>query len=343
MTILDRFISLNIIPIWLYRILIRILIFKKLKHEKTLFNFRGKNNQPMIDFLSQGPLATHTDDANDQHYCVPPNFFQAVLGKHLKYSCCYWDKTCQSLSEAEHAMLELSITRAKIEDGNSILELGCGWGSLTLFMAKKFPNSTITAMSNSPDQKRYIEEQISIHKLTNVTIVTANITDFTTEQTFDRIISIEMFEHLSNYQLLFEKLNSWLNSKGFIFIHIFGHKHISYPFLNNKSTDWMARHFFSGGIMPSESLLTYFENDLLIANKWRVNGIHYQKTANAWLKNLLLKKNELLTLFSDTYGPSQLNQKWSGWTVFFIACAELFGFNKGNDYMVFHYLLRKKI
>tara|TARA_Y100001970_G_C14221937_1_gene853218 strand:- start:441 stop:1475 length:1035 start_codon:yes stop_codon:yes gene_type:complete len=340
---IDRAISLNIIPIWLYRIIIRFLISKKIKSETTLFKRRGRNNQSMITFLSKGPIATHTHEANEQHYCVPPHFFQSVLGPHLKYSCCYWDKTCDSLSEAELAMLELSIERSKIEDGHTILELGCGWGSLTLLMAKKFPNSSILAMSNSSEQKQYIEEQLTINDMSNVQVITENIADFCPDQTFDRIVSIEMFEHLSNYKLLFEKLNTWLNYDGYIFVHIFGHKYISYPFVNKSSTDWMARHFFSGGVMPSESLFTYFENELLIANKWRVNGVHYQKTANAWLKNLVEKKQDLFMLFKDTYGPSELKQKWSGWVVFFIACAELFGFNKGNDYMVFHYLIRKKI
>ena len=343
MTWIDRLITFNIIPIWLYRLIIRFLVFKKVRRELALYYHRGKDNQSMVSFLSQGALATHTQDANEQHYCVPPKFFQSVLGDHLKYSCCYWDKDCKSLSDAEQAMLELTVFRSKIEDGHRILELGCGWGSLTLFMAKQFPNSTILAMSNSSEQKDYIESQLSLHNLNNVTVITENITEFSTDETFDRIISIEMFEHLSNYQLLFEKLNTWLHRDGYIFIHIFGHKYISYPFVNQSATDWIARHFFSGGVMPSESLFSYFEKDLLIAHKWRVNGTHYQKTANAWLNNLVQQKKELFTLFNDTYGHSELKKKWSGWTVFFIACAELFGFNKGNDYMVFHYLLRKKI
>ena len=340
---IDRIIALNIIPIWIYRVVIRLLVSKKISAETKLFNLRGRNNHLMIKFLSQGPLATHTDEVNEQHYMVPPNFFKSVLGSNLKYSCCYWDKTCSSLSEAEEAMLELTVERAKIKDGQTILELGCGWGSLTLYMAKKFPNSSIIAMSNSAEQRKYILEQLAIHKLTNVTIITENIINFSTDQTFDRIVSIEMFEHLSNYKLLFEKLDSWLKKDGYIFVHIFGHKHISYPFVNKSSTDWIARNFFTGGIMPSESLLTYFEKELLIANKWRINGQHYQKTANAWLNNLIQKKDDLFELFKDRYGSQELNQKWAGWKVLFIACAELFGFNKGNDYMVFHYLIRKKI
>ena len=340
---LDRLIGLNIIPIWLYRFCIRYLISKKLKYETNLFNLRGKNNQSMIKFLSQGPLATHTADANQQHYSVPPSFFKSVLGNHLKYSCCFWDKDCKNLNDAEKLMLELTVERAKIEDGNTILELGCGWGSLTIFMAKKFPNSKIIAMSNSPEQKQFIDTQLQLHNLNNVEIITENIIDFDPQKQFDRIISIEMFEHLSNYKLLFDKLNSWLHNDGYIFIHIFGHKYVSYPFVNKSSTDWMARNFFTGGIMPSETLFSYFENELLIANQWQVNGVHYQKTANAWLDNMLNKKSELFKLLKDTYGSSAIKQKWSGWTVFFIACAELFGFNKGNDFMVFHYLIRKKI
>ena len=343
MTLFDKIIMQPFIPNWLFRVAIRYLVGKKLTTETYLHSIDNGRLTSMIKFLSHGPLATDTSTANDQHYCVPPAFFKLALGQRLKYSSGFFSDSAKTLNEAETDMLELTVSRARIEDGNSILELGCGWGSLTLFMAQKFPNSSIVAMSNSVEQKTYIDQYCLQHDINNVTVITANIQDFEPDKQFDRIISIEMFEHLSNYKLLFKKLNSWLEPTGHLFIHVFGHKQYTYRFTNTSTTDWMARHFFTGGIMPSEKLFSYFDNDFFIAKQWQVNGQHYNRTCNAWLANIMQQKDAVIKLFEKTYGTNLAPTKWVAWRIFFIACAELFGYKKGTEWMVFHYILKKKL
>ena len=339
----DSLIALPIYPEWFLRFVIRILVRKKHRLETKNQSVQGNSYTNIVNMLSEGQLATDFDSSNDQHYEVSTNFFKKVLGDNLKYSCALWTEKTTSLSDAEEAMLALYCDRAQIKNGQEILELGCGWGSLSLYMAKKFPKSKITAMSSSNQQRLHIESQKKAFNLTNLNVITKDINEFDSGQVYDRIVSIEMFEHLSNYKLLFEKLQNWLKNDGAIFIHVFGHKKFAYQFVNKDVTDWMSRNFFTGGVMPSERLFSYFENQLFIVNQWRVPGIHYMKTANEWVVNMRKNKNKILEILSQDYPENSPILKYNAWKIFFLACAELFGFNKGNDWMVFHYLMKKKI
>lgn len=338
----DSLIALPIYPEWFLRFVIRILLAKKHRTETKNQVIQGNSYTKIVNTLSEGKLATDFDSSNAQHYEMSTNFFQSALGDHLKYSCALWTEKVTSLTDAEEAMLALYCDRAQIKNGQQILELGCGWGSLSLYMAKKFPKSSITAMSSSNQQRLYIESEKKKFKLTNLEVITKDINTFKPDFSYDRIVSIEMFEHLSNYKLLFEKLQSWLNHDGALFIHVFGHKKFAYQFMNNDVTDWMSRNFFTGGVMPSERLFSYFQNQLFIVNQWRVSGLHYQKTANEWVKNMRKNKTKILEILSKDYPESSSVLKYNTWKIFFLACAELFGFNKGNDWMVFHYLMKKR-
>ena len=340
--LVDSLIALPIYPEWFLRFVIRLLVYKKFRTESAYQQLQGNSYTNIVRFLSEGNLASDFDASNDQHYEVSTKFYKEVLGSHLKYSCAYWDETSADLSSAEAAMLELYCDRAQLQDGQDILELGCGWGSLSLFMAKKYPNSRITAMSSSNQQRLHIESEIKKHELKNLTVITQDINQFNPSSTYDRIVSIEMFEHLSNYKLLFEKLESWIKDDGAIFIHVFGHKKFAYKFVNKDITDWISRHFFTGGVMPSEGLFSYFQDKLFIVNQWRVAGTHYQKTADAWVKNLNQNKSKVIGILSQDYPESSALIKFNNWKIFFLACAELFGFNNGNDWMVFHYFIKKR-
>ena len=339
---LDSLIALPIYPEWFLRLVIRLLVYKKYRSESANQALQGNSYTNIVKFLSEGKLATDFDSSNNQHYEVSTNFYSEVLGNHLKYSCAYWNDKSSDLSHAEESMLNLYCERAQLTDGQKILELGCGWGSLTLFMAKKYPKSKITAMSSSNQQRIFIESQIKKFNLKNLTVITKDINDFKSDATYDRIVSIEMFEHLSNYKLLFEKLQSWIKDDGAIFIHVFGHKKFAYKFENKGIADWMSRNFFTGGVMPSERLFSYFENQLFIVNQWRVQGTHYCKTANAWVLNLKKNKKKIIEILSRDYPENSSIIKYNTWKIFFLACAELFGFNNGNDWMVFHYLIKKR-
>jgi cyclopropane-fatty-acyl-phospholipid synthase len=295
-----------------------------------------------VDQLKQSPVAVETKAANEQHYEVPTKFFQLVLGKNLKYSCGYWKDSHVSFDQSEEDMLRLSCERAELKDGQDILECGCGWGSLSLFMAKKFPKSRITAVSNSRTQKIFIDEEAKKRGLTNLKIITADMNVFQTEEKFDRIVSVEMFEHMRNYQSLMQKLSGFLNTEGKMFIHIFTHKYFSYFYEVKDESDWMSKYFFTGGIMPSDHLLLYFADHFKIEKHWRVNGQHYQKTSEAWLANMDNHKTEILELFADVYGEENKVKWFVYWRIFFMACAELWGFRKGNEWFVSHYLFQKR-
>jgi cyclopropane-fatty-acyl-phospholipid synthase len=297
-----------------------------------------------IKGLINSPLAVHTDEANQQHYEVPSDFFFHVLGKNLKYSSCYWDKNTNTLDEAEDAALKTSVERAQIQNGMRILELGCGWGSLTLFMAKQFPDSQIVAISNSSSQKAFIDEQAKKRNLKNVLVLTRDISKLESLalefESFDRVVSIEMFEHFKNYQLLLEKISNVLNPNGKLFVHIFTHREYSYPFETEGEDNWMGKYFFTGGQMPSHYLLHFFQKHLKLENTWAWDGTHYQKTSEAWLENMDKNKNIIMPLMDKTYGADSV--LWfNRWRVFFMSCAELFGYNKGTQWGVSHYLFSK--
>ena len=301
----------------------------------------SSKKQSWIQQMKESPIALVPEKANEQHYEVPPAFFENVLGKHLKYSSGYWPDGVNSLDESEESMLELSFERAQLADGDSILELGCGWGSLTCYMASKLPNSKITAVSNSKDQKEHILNRCKNQGLDNIEVITADMNDFETENKYDRVVSIEMFEHMRNYKKLLSKISSWLNDDGKLFIHIFTHQSVVYPFENQGEADWMAREFFSGGMMPSHDLLLHFQDDLIIDDVWSMSGTHYEKTSLAWVNKMDANKDSIMKIFLKTYGDDA--KLWfQRWRIFFMSCEKLFGYNNGSDWGVSHYRFSKR-
>jgi len=297
--------------------------------------------QIWIEQMKESPIALVPEKANEQHYEVPPAFFENVLGKHLKYSSGYWPDGVNSLDESEESMLELSFERAQLADGDSILELGCGWGSLTCYMASKLPNSKITAVSNSKDQKEHILNRCKNQGLDNIEVITADMNDFGTESKYDRVVSIEMFEHMRNYKKLLSKISSWLHDDGKLFIHIFTHQSVVYPFENLGEADWMAREFFSGGMMPSHDLLLHFQDDLIIDDVWSILGTHYEKTSLAWVNKMDANKDSIMKIFLKTYGDDA--KLWfQRWRIFFMSCEKLFGYNNGSEWGVSHYRFSKR-
>ena len=301
-----------------------------------------KRQLQVIEELAKSPIAISTEKANEQHYEVPPLFFRKVLGERLKYSCCLFEDGLESLSRGEEKMLELVCERAKVKDGQKILDLGCGWGSLTLWLAEHYPNAQICSLSNSKPQRSFIEEKCQSLAYSNVRVITADINDVDLEESFDRIISIEMFEHMRNYGRLFAKLRPWLEEDGRLFVHIFCHRSYTYTFETSSDSDWMGRHFFTGGLMPSEDLFYHFQRDLIAEKRWRLSGLHYAKTAEAWLENLDREKDSILEIFKELYGHSVAEKWFQRWRIFFMACAELFGYGEGNEWWVAHYLFSRR-
>jgi cyclopropane-fatty-acyl-phospholipid synthase len=300
-----------------------------------------KEHAAWIEVLKKSPIALVPEKANEQHYEVPPRLFELVLGNKLKYSSGFWPEGVSSLDQSESAMLDLTSERAGLIDGQDILELGCGWGSLTLYMAEHFPKSKITAVSNSNDQRQFIEERCRQLKLVNVRVITADMNDFEAEGLFDRVVSIEMFEHMRNYEKLLGRVNAWLKKEGKLFVHIFSHQKVAYPFEDNDDADWMAREFFSGGQMPSHRLLMSFPGQMKIEKDWRVSGTHYEKTSLAWLQKMDKNKAEVLELFKKTYGENDAKSWFQRWRIFFMSCEVLFGFGRGSEWGVSHYLFEK--
>ena len=328
------------IPRFLILAIVRLLIKRRLANELSRQRTPGAKDS-FIKALDTAPIAVKTEAANSQHYEVPSAFYQLVLGPHLKYSSCLFRNPNDSLGTAEAAMLDLYIERAELKPGQRVLELGCGWGSLSLHMARRFPESQITAISNSTGQKAYIDSVIAKEKLTNLEIITADINTFEFQGQVDRIVSIEMFEHLRNYRSLFAKLSRWLKDDGKLFVHIFCHKDLIYFFEEQGASNWMGRHFFSGGIMPSFDLFSHYPESFHMLNSWKVNGNNYYLTALAWEKNLFANRTEVLKIFSATYGKDQAYLYFKRWQFFFIACQELFRFESGEQWYVGHYLMER--
>lgn len=339
----DSLLEQNKIPDFAIRKGIRNLVKQRLKDEdKGDVVLQQKHFMDLLQELRQSPIAINTTDANQQHYEVPTAFYQYCLGKHLKYSCGYWNEGVTDLDISEKDMLELTCQRAELANGQEVLELGCGWGSLSLFMAAKYPGSQFTVVSNSKTQKAYIDEQAGQRGIKNLTVLTADMNVFSIDANrFDRVVSVEMFEHMRNYELLLKKVASFLKPDGKLFVHIFTHREFAYKFEVIDDTDWMSKYFFTGGIMPSDYLLMYFNDDLSVKKHWRVSGTHYGKTSEAWLEKMDAHKAEIIPLFEETYGKDQAMKWWVYWRLFYMSCAELFAYNKGNEWMISHYLFEK--
>jgi cyclopropane-fatty-acyl-phospholipid synthase len=294
-----------------------------------------------IDSMDRAPIALLPERANEQHYEVPARFFGQVLGPRRKYSCACWPAGTRTLAAAETAALRLSCERARLADGQDVLELGCGWGSLTLWMAQRFPASRITAVSNSISQRAWIEGECARRGFGKVRVITADMNSFQPQQRFDRIVSVEMFEHMRNWRELFARINDWLTPGGLFFMHVFCHRSTPYAFEQQGPSDWMGRHFFSGGMMPSDDLAARFQDDLRLVGRWRWDGTHYEKTANAWLRNLDAHRGAALEALAATYGTEAAETWLQRWRVFFLACAELFGYRAGQEWWVGHTLFRR--
>jgi cyclopropane-fatty-acyl-phospholipid synthase len=294
-----------------------------------------------VSMMNISPIALVPHIANEQHYEVPAEFFQQVMGDHLKYSCCFWLKETSALSDAEEAALELTVKRAGIEDGMSVLDLGCGWGSLSLWVAEHFPSATVTSVSNSSVQRDFIVRQAGERGIQNIDVIVCDMNEFAIDRQFDRVVSVEMFEHMRNYGELFSRINSWLVPDGRFLMHIFCHKSTPYEYIDKGPSDWMSRFFFSGGIMPSADLPLRFPDHLSIDKRWHWNGRHYERTCNAWLENMDARKTQIMPVLEACYGTVDASLWWQRWRMFFMACAELFGWDEGNEWYVGHYLFRK--
>ncbi|NCG09389.1 MAG: methyltransferase domain-containing protein, partial [Verrucomicrobia bacterium] len=274
---------------------------------------------------------------NEQHYEVPTDYFLQALGPHLKYSSAYWNEHCHSLEQAEVEMLTLTCERAELRDGQDILELGCGWGSLSLFMAARYPNARITTVSNSNTQRQHIEEQARLRELPNLKVVTCDINHFHPEQQFDRLVSVEMFEHVRNHRQLFTQIATWLKPAAKVFIHIFAHHTHAFLYEAEHEDDWMSRYFFTGGIMPAADLLPLAAADSFEEeHRWNVNGCHYQKTLDAWLALHDAKRETVMESLRPCYG-SETDRWFHRWRLFYLACSELFGYHEGKEWSVMHY------
>jgi cyclopropane-fatty-acyl-phospholipid synthase len=328
----------GLLPDGLIRLGIRQLCARRLQEERWGgLEEQSRRFARRLAALASGPIALDTEAANTQHYELPPAFFGLCLGPRLKYSACYYPRGDETLAAAEEAMLALYASRAELSDGQHILELGCGWGSLTLWMAERYPRSRITAVSNSTGQRLHIEGQCVAHGISNVTVITRDINDLTlSADQYDRCISVEMFEHLHNYDLLLGRIAAWLRPTGKLFVHIFAQRTLMYPFETAGNDNWLGRHFFTGGLMPSADALLHFQRDMRLEERWLLDGTHYAHTANAWLERQDSQREAVMAVLRQAYGDHA--QLWfHRWRLFWMACAELFGYAGGQEWLVAHY------
>ncbi len=331
------------LPDTLVRLGIRWLCGQRLREEsRNDVQHQGARYSALLEELRSSRIALDTDLANEQHYEVPAEFFELALGARLKYSSAFWGMGARSLDQAEEAMLELYAERANLADGQAILDLGCGWGSFTLWAAEHYPNAKITAVSNSAGQREHILRQADLRGLTNVQVVTGDVNTLDLAGGFDRVVSIEMFEHMRNYALLMNRIERWLNPDGKLFVHIFCHRNLLYPFESDGDGNWMGRYFFTSGLMPAADTLLHFQDDLRVESRWQMSGVHYSRTARAWLENMDRNAQAVADVFSAVHGAEQGPVWVQRWRMFFMACEELFGFRRGQEWLVCHYRFGKR-
>jgi cyclopropane-fatty-acyl-phospholipid synthase len=333
----------RVVPDPVVRAGMRLVLGQRLRAEQAAAAAGGREKlQAFVEEMRSAPIAVATDAANEQHYELPAGFFETVLGPYLKYSSCLWSDGVGNLAAAEERMLAVSCERAGVSDGMEILDLGCGWGSMTLWIARHFPACRVLAVSNSRTQAEFIRGRCDDLNLDRVEVVTADMNDFSTERRFDRVISIEMFEHMLNWERLFARVAKWIEPDGAFFQHVFCHRKYAYRYTDSGSSDWMARHFFTGGIMPSEDLPRRFDSHLEVEQQWRINGLHYSRTLEAWLEAMDSNHERLSPVFRATYGEDA--ERWfARWRMFFMACSELFRFHDGNEWFVAHTLMRPRL
>lgn len=339
---LQQIVDSNLVPEPVLRAAIRAVCALRLREQRTGIADEQARHQALVGALRSSDIAIETAAANAQHYEVPAELFTYVLGPRLKYSSCYFPPGVESLADAEVAMLTLTSERAGLADGQRVLDLGCGWGSLTLWAAARYPRSRFVAVSNSRSQRAWIETAAAHRGLSNVEVITADVRTLDLPAAkFDRVVSVEMFEHMRNYDQLLGRIARWLTPDGTLFVHVFAHTRFAYTFEDAGPADWMAREFFTGGLMPSAQLLHAFQDHLRIIDEWHLAGSHYARTAEAWHTNLLANKRPIIDILAAHYG-SEANKRFARWRVFFLACAELFGYRGGREWIVAHYRFAKR-
>jgi len=331
----------GLIPRPLIRRGIRRLLAVRLQEQRAIWGADpGKAMSAGVASMASAPIALVPEKANEQHYEVPPGFFGHVLGSQRKYSSAFYPSASTTLDQAEEAMLALTCERADLQDGQDILELGCGWGSLTLYMARRFPHCSITAVSNSNPQRKHIESVADREGLTNLTVITADMNRFQAPHLVDRVVSVEMFEHMRNWEALLAKVATWLQPDGRVFLHVFAHKTFAYPFEVKGDDDWMSEYFFSGGMMPSHDMLDHLDTPFEVEERWKVSGTHYARTSEDWARNMDRKRKQIMPILAETYGADQAKLWFQRWVVFFLSCAELFAWDHGDEWIVSHQRLR---
>jgi cyclopropane-fatty-acyl-phospholipid synthase len=329
--VLERIVESGLVPESVLRAAIRALCALRLYEE------RDSDERALVARLRAEHVAIATAAANAQHYDVAPAFFARVLGPHMKYSACYWPDDARALGDAEAAMLELTCERAAIADGQRVLDLGSGWGALALWIAARYPRCRVVAVSSSERQRAFVAARAAARGLANVAVHVADVATLALPAaSFDRVVSIEMFEHVRNYRRVLAAIARWLAPDGVLFVHVFAHKDRAYAFDDRGAADWMAREFFTGGVMPSARLLHHFQDDLAIVDEWMLPGTHYARTAEAWLANLRAHRDELASVLGS-------KRRYERWRVFFLACAELFGYRDGREWIVAHYRFAQRV